>query len=224
MFKPSNLSAFFLALCASGLALNASAQSVDLKVTGTITPAACLPTIAGGGTVDFGKINASDLNQTSPTSFSEHRGFQIACDAATKVAIKITDNRSDSRVVGIVPGAPAVPEVHFGLGKAGTTNIGSYVIGLPMLENTADGNPADILKSEDGGSTWTAYGISGNILAKNSTVGLYSWASRGGVQPIALENLSTTLVVLAAVDRGSNLPLGDEITLDGSATIELVYL
>ena len=223
MFKPSNLSALFIALCTSGLALNASAQSVDLKVTGTITPAACLPTIAGGGVIDLGPIGAATLNQTSPTQLgNEERNFSIACDAPTKVAIKLTDNRSDSVVEGIIVGTNPAPGTHFGLGKAGTANIGAMSVSIPNVDVVVDSEAADTLRSDDAGTTWTSTGTGAFHSVRKGV--LYTWGEPGTMQPIAFENLSTPLHVRVAADRGASLPLGDEITLDGSATIELVYL
>ncbi|WP_256590845.1 MULTISPECIES: DUF1120 domain-containing protein [unclassified Pseudomonas] len=47
-----------------------AASSVDLTVTGTITPAACMPSISNGGAIDLGKISAKDLNPTTYTLIS----------------------------------------------------------------------------------------------------------------------------------------------------------
>ncbi|UXZ19937.1 DUF1120 domain-containing protein [Pseudomonas sp. YeP6b] len=51
MKKLNALSACALAVLAT-TSLSALADSVDVKVIGTITPASCKPTLAGGGVVD----------------------------------------------------------------------------------------------------------------------------------------------------------------------------
>ena len=225
MFKPSKLSAIFIALCTSGLALNASAQSVDVKVIGTITPAACMPTITGGGVFNVGTIGADTLNQTAPTEvLNETRDLKITCDAPTKVALKVTDNRFDSKVVGIVPAANPDPDAHFGLGKAGSTNIGAMTITFPTTGVLADTKSVDAIDSADNGATWRYLpSVSPSVNAR-SNGRLITWSPAGTSTPVAFEDLSTTMQIRASVDRGANLPLHDEITLDGSATIELVYL
>ncbi|MCH1996717.1 DUF1120 domain-containing protein, partial [Achromobacter xylosoxidans] len=58
------LATLSLALAGSMAASVAQAQSIDVRVIGTITPAACIPSLAGGGVVDYGNIAASTLNQT----------------------------------------------------------------------------------------------------------------------------------------------------------------
>ncbi|MCK7177133.1 DUF1120 domain-containing protein [Enterobacter cloacae] len=45
----------------------AFANSVDVKVTGTITPDACTATVSNNGTFDYGAISVKDLSATGYT-------------------------------------------------------------------------------------------------------------------------------------------------------------
>ena len=51
MFNTIKKTSCALAVLAA-TALSAHAESVDVRVIGTITPAACMPTLTGGGTTD----------------------------------------------------------------------------------------------------------------------------------------------------------------------------
>ncbi|MBK1710847.1 DUF1120 domain-containing protein, partial [Marichromatium gracile] len=62
---------YFPALLASLLLANvpsalASSQA-ELSVSGVITPKACTPGLAEGGTIDHGKVTVRDLNQDRDT-------------------------------------------------------------------------------------------------------------------------------------------------------------
>ncbi|MDR8046030.1 DUF1120 domain-containing protein [Burkholderia cenocepacia] len=56
-----------LTLCAWACSLNTYGQSVDLQVTGIITPPACMISIDGGTVFDFGSIPASSLHPDTET-------------------------------------------------------------------------------------------------------------------------------------------------------------
>ena len=66
----------------------AMAESVDVKVIGTITPTACKPTLSGGGTVDYGIIPPASLKKDAFNQLDKRQlDFAITCDAPAKVAI-----------------------------------------------------------------------------------------------------------------------------------------
>lgn len=193
------------------------AQSIDVRVIGTITPAACTPTIAGGGVVDFGVIPAASLNVTSFTELPKKSvPFSITCDAPTQVAVAVVDNRADSIVTGILAADDAN---NFGLGKAGEAKIGGYVLDMEQGTFTADGSAAFTTASTDNGATWLNSGK--GRLQKNQ---LRSWSLKSGGTPVAFTTLAGTLAITAAINKAEGLPLKDEIQLDGLATLEMVYL
>ena len=84
MMKKTVLALALLATTASAFA----ADSVDVRVIGTIVPAACTPTLSGGGTVDYGTIKADTISATDYTVLPEKQiSFLDPCDAPAKVAL-----------------------------------------------------------------------------------------------------------------------------------------
>src|SRR3546814_3174649 len=110
---------------------------------------------------------------------------------------------------------------NYGLGKAGTADIGGYAIRLLQGSFTFDGNSRFTVSSLNNGTTWS-YSLSGVLV--HGTTALTSWSTKSGGVPAAFKNLAGTLQVEAVLNRGSALPLGSQIDLDGSATLDLVYL
>lgn len=76
-----------------------AANSAQIKVIGTITPAACGATLTGSGTFDYGTISAGILSDTKATNLGARTNIlTIACpSAATRVALAATDNVADTK-------------------------------------------------------------------------------------------------------------------------------
>ncbi|KRA01264.1 DUF1120 domain-containing protein [Achromobacter sp. Root565] len=220
--KKITAAAFVVAALASASA--AHAQSVDIRVIGTITPAACVPTVGNGGVVDYGLIAASSL---SPTSFNQLREqtlpLTITCDAPVQVAIRAIDNRADSKVAGVVSNLAGVSDdkANFGLGTAGQANIGGYVLRFAKGTFTADGAPVFATGSASNGDSWDA---STQGVLQGGAENLQSWSDSDGGAPISFTQLNGSLSVQAVLNKGEALPLNDEIELNGLATLEIVYL
>ncbi|MFJ3462005.1 DUF1120 domain-containing protein [Achromobacter spanius] len=194
-------------------ASGAYAQSIDVRVTGSITPAACVPTIGGGGVIDFGVIPAASLNQTTTTALPKKTvPLSIACNAPTQVAITATDNRRDSVL------STNMWEFKYGLGTAAGVNIGEFMMFVDPGSVTVEGLPAFSIDSGNG-ATW--YDTTVGIVTQR---GLTSWSLSKGGAPVAFKNLVGSLSVNAVINKGENLTLKEEIQLDGLATLELVYL
>ncbi|CUJ34186.1 hypothetical protein HMPREF3069_25580 [Achromobacter xylosoxidans] len=218
------LATLSLALAASMASFGAQAQSIDVRVIGTITPAACLPAIAGGAVVDYGNIPASTLNMTTTNRLPERTvAFSITCDAPTRAAIRAIDGRESSRVPGIVTaiGAAYNDTYNFGLGTVSNANVGGYVLRLRQQSFTADSVSVFNTGSTDGGATWAATGTGG---MHHSEGFIMSWSATNGGAPIAFTNLTGNLSVEAVLNRGDALPLKEQVPLDGLATLEIVYL
>lgn len=191
-----------------GMPYAQAASSTDLTVTGTITPSACLPSLTGNGVVDFGKISAKDLNQTSNTRLEERTvSLSVKCDAATTFALKGIDNRLGSSDTNSM----------FGLGKInGTQNIGRYM--LSMMSAIADGVAVQPIKSKDGQTGW--HGHLFWMPGDYASVG----AMTDATQPINVQDLTMELVLDTYINRADGLDLTNEVTIDGSATLEMNYL
>ncbi|HEF4757829.1 TPA: DUF1120 domain-containing protein [Pseudomonas putida] len=186
----------------------ALASSVDLTVTGTITPAACTPSFSNGGMVDLGKIAAKDLNQTSYTTLEKTpMSLSVACDAPALFAVHAVDNR---------PGT-SFNNQGFGMGLTDANEkIGAFTPKIGVVE--ADGIQARAIDSQDNGSTW----------AYNTWIfpdRLTSVAEAGGaVTPKETQNLVINFDLWAWIARADGLTLTNEVSIDGSATFEMKYL
>src|SRR3546814_16778843 len=127
---------FAAAFCVSAFATAAHAESIDVRVIGTITPPSCTPTLTGGGIVDYGKILSSKLSMTAYNRLStKDVPFSIVCTGPARIAVRATDNRSSSQIAGILTtscsGVGFADASNFGLGK---TDRKSDVMGKSVSE------------------------------------------------------------------------------------------
>ena len=215
------ISALALSLFASAFASGAHAQSIDLQVKGSITPAACTPTLSGGGVVDFGVMQASSLNLTAPTVLpTKTTSLTITCDAPAQVGFLLLDNRGSSVAdVGYAAG------VGYGLGMAGESMIGAYKLSVKPDQFTVDGAQGHGLYSPD--NIWRNITATKDLLdaLAGANYEVYSAAkSSGATAPDAFQTMTATIDVEATLNRGDALPLGDRVEMDGSASITLIYL
>ncbi|SRR5471030_1645223 len=204
-----------------------AANSVDVRVIGTITPAACTPTVSGGGVVDYGVIKASALSADAYTVLPVRQlDFSVACDARIKAGWTVTNDRPGSVAGSTEEGSGyaespvplTVAGFVAGLGLDGSTPIGGYA--MSMSSATADGATVDTIGRS--GATW---------LQNTASVMFTSWpgivhtaATTGTVVPVAFSNFSAKLNVQAYINKASALDLSKQILLDGQNTIEIVYL
>ncbi|WP_237391099.1 DUF1120 domain-containing protein [Dryocola clanedunensis] len=213
-----------------------AADSVDVKVIGTISPAACAPTLGGGGTVDYGTIPANTLAADDYTVLSlKSMNLTITCDAPAKLAIHAVNGRPGTSA-GVTETGPMnsgyAPVDLFsnhltpivGLGTDGSANdIGGYGIQFTDGSVTADGNAVDVLykSTAEGDNTFN----SGNAeFYSDKYDRLISWGATGTTTPVSFTTLSGTMEIQAYLNKASELDLTKEVQLDGLTTIELVYL
>lgn len=186
-----------------------AASTVDLVVKGKIIPAACTPALSSEGVIDHGKISAKDLRPDNPTQIGSHvLNMRVDCDAPILFALHSIDNRAASSLM---------PEV-YGLGFInGNQKLGWY--SLQLLNPVAnDGVVVQPIASGNQGNTW--------YREKNWEPALYmSVASMDDdTQPLPVEKLELGLQVFTSIARTDGLDLSNEVTIDGSATLEVKYL
>lgn len=203
---------FFLSVSVCSLSNPCVTSAADLSVNGHIQPGgACSIALGNGGTVDLGTLSRKDLKESDETIFWGH-GVTLAVDCQTpaKVAIKAINNRET-----VVEGRYG----SFGLGP-----IGSKIRFLIYpLNRVGDGKPLLHLYSEDGGQSWRAAGGS-TATAGISPSDLASWAEEGETLPQAFQTIRSKLEFNIWLPALRDLDLSQEIALDGSATLEIVYL
>lgn len=185
-----------------------AASTVDLAVKGLIIPSACTPSLSSGGIIDHGKISAKDLRPDNPTLIGTHTmTVAVLCDGAIPFALNSIDNRADSSMMREI----------YGLGFInGTQKLGWFQ--LTLQNAVADGVQMKTIASADGGNTWYD--------EKSWEPGVYMSVAdtAGGTQPTPVKELVAQMTVDTTIARTDSLDLSNEVTLDGSATLEVKYL
>jgi len=182
-----------------------AASSTDLTVTGLITPVACTPSLSSG-VIDLGKISVGDLDMDQNTLVSTDKlQLTVTCDAATTFAVNPIDNNPNTGIPG---------SFGLGLGNEGE-ELGFY---NPRVITVMDGATVlDPIESADNGTTWAK--------ATDAKPGyLLSVAAVGETDPTNAQNVTIDFEVDSWIARADSLDLTDEITIDGSATLEVKYL
>lgn len=188
------------ALLHSGAAL----AGTELQVYGSIYPRSCSMTLGNGGAFDYGSIahGGKFAKRTTPLT--------IDCQFRTPLGIRIHDNRADE-----VPGSDAAA---FGLRASGGMKTGTYHL---IIDNTtAEGHiPLALIRRDAGQEGW----VVASFLDAVSPSATYSWSfpASAGIPAYAMQHrieIATLLELSEDRDRGR------EMELDGSATVELVYL
>lgn len=206
-----------------------AADSVDLKIIGTIVPTSCTPTLSGGGIVDYGNIPASTLAATGFTNLGRHDVIVgITCDQPAMVALKTIDNRAGTAPAGIANfiSSAANDSFAFGLGAVDGKNVGAFVLNQyfnPDINGVAGSGHR--MKSDDAGATWSdTYTDGPGGFQKADGSRLQSWYT-STVTPTAITSVSQYYYLTTAINSRANLPsLNKAVPLDGLATFSLVYL
>lgn len=204
------------AFCACALMAATSvvfaASTADLKVSGTIIPASCTPAFSGGGTVDYGKISAKDLNPTKLTALPrKFFTWTITCSAPTRIALSFKDNRP------LLVSSFDFNPTNKPLGQ----NIGIYYLSQERQETLADGIAVDTIASSDSGAVWNK---PTSALIHRDANWLFSFSSKDTITPTAFTNLSGKITLNMEIRKTNYLDITKEIPIDGLATMTVIYL
>lgn len=204
-----------LLLLLTALAHNAfAASSVDLTVRGAITPSACTPGLSQGGQIDFGKIPAKDLSADSTTWLpTVILKLTVNCEAPTLFALRSKDNRAGSAYLD--------DGYNHGMGLInGNEKVGHYILTLrDPVSSTAQ---VSTLTSVDGGTSW--WNFPQGIYLVWHTLAAFGNSDSGVAAPVPLLDVTSDLYVESKVAPANGLTLDQEAPLDGSATLDLIYL
>jgi hypothetical protein len=187
-----------------------AASSVDLTVTGRLTPDACQVELSEEGSVDHGKIPAHTLNANEFTVLpSRWLALSVHCSRPMLFALVGVDNRAESSLA---------PDYFYGLGRnihAPAELLGS--VALSYRDPVGDAQPLQVLASSDSGETWTQ--------ESNAYPRTYmGFALPGDRQPDFFSQLATQLRIDTSINLSRYLSLDQEIPLDGSIVLDLRYL
>lgn len=197
----------------------ASGRSRELRLQARFAPAACTPSLSNGGTVAFGKLSVMDFHPSQETALPPRElVVGVTCDAPTAFALRMQDNRQGSATG---PGDTA----NYGLGlDARQQKIGRYRLTFDPTRATADAFPQLYrTDSATGAQPWSS--ASASPLAIDAQRHLGFSANAGSTSgPDALQTLSALARLEAFVAPLDSLDLGNEVRLDGAATLEIIYL
>ena len=195
-----------------------AASTVDLAVTGLITPMACTPLLSSGGLVDFGKISRNDLNVANGTRLPhKYLTLTVNCNAPGRFALRMRDNRDGTAHVN--------SEIFYGLGLDTRGNkIGVYSVSFDPKQTVVD-ELAVVYGTESttGGLAWRPANLNPIDIGSRSLLG-FTDVVGSNAGPSAIQTLSSTLKLEATINARQNLDLSVETPMDGSATLEVVYL
>ncbi len=195
-----------------------AASTVDLTVTGLITPMACTPLLSSGGLIDFGKISRNDLNLTKGTRLPlKYLTLAVSCNAPGRFALRMRDNRDGTAHVN--------SEIFYGLGLDTSGNkIGVYSVSFDPKQTVVDDLAVAYgTESTTGGVAWRTANLNPIDIGSRSLLG-FTDVMGSVAGPSAIRSLTSTLTLEATINARQNLDLSVETLMDGSATLEVVYL
>lgn len=220
MTSPISVSSVLLALSAMAIATSAvAATTTELKVGGTIKAAACEAAFSGNGTLDYGVIKAGSLVAGQNTRLPARQvALTVRCDAAVRMTMQVRDNRSASRIADVtgLTILRAPEDYNFGLGAVAGKNVGGYYLTLEP-GTVADGVTVSNMWSVNG-NRWHA---GAGFLQHEGH--LFTFGDSAN-QPVSFLQVDLKINVFTSLNKPENLPLAQEVPLDGSATIEFSYL
>jgi hypothetical protein len=193
-------------------------QQRRLQVQGTYAPAACRPTLSSAGQVDFGRIGLNELNRDKPTLLGRQTSLNVECDAATRFAVRAVDNR-----MGTASDALPLPAASlFGIGRNATGQpLGGFSIRLGTAVER-NGNTASTLRGDPAAQLWRP--DPDQLLRHDATITAWQSSQSAGLAPEAWTALAIPLTIDLYLRPTRQLDVGQETAIDGSATLEIIYL
>lgn len=213
-----------------------AAESADLGLTGNVTTGACTPGLSVSD-VDFGNISTAALTNTFSPAEKE-TVLTVTCPVEMLVAMQMIDNRGDSLDLnndGVPAPSTGTQLSGFGLGfadQAKSVALGYMQIALGTTRNgaslnpTIDSNPSQVLYTPtlDGENTqWRSGGS--NEAVNGNTHMYFSWAKQG--DPIVPETFKSVVMPMSVqlfLNAANILNISNDVPIDGSITLALVYL
>lgn len=199
-----------LSALACALSIPGVTVAADLSVGGRIQAGgACTITLGNGGVFDLGTLSRKNDFPGPYNAIYADSILTLNCQRPTKVGVEIIDNREGT--------ASKDASYYFGLGNPA---IGYYFVTTDQAQ--VDGADGFQIWRDKGWPYWGDRhgGESGRLWGTNATL---SWDVGGPqVEPVAFKTLTTRLDITFRPKYGTAFT--DELKLDGSATLELVYL
>lgn len=219
-----------LSLALGASAFSASASTADLTVTGTIEPTSCAITLAAQGVISYGAVHKDELEADAANMLDEQTiATSVVCGAPVRFGLRVIGKRNGGvntmarNALGV-----AFDRQVFSFGAdAGDRPIGAYTL---RFADTAMGDSNDVhtritTDRDPSGNDWSDNEHMFSALPGNRVSGsTVAWAATAGGLPIALQEVTADLVIAGAIAPTDQLDLADDVSLDGHATLEVIYL
>lgn len=194
-------------------------RSRELSLRARFAPAACTPQLSNGGLVDYGTLPAKSLNAENETPMATKTLlFSVNCDAPARFALLMKDNRDGSATGG-------TDETAYGLDVDNSRNkIGRFYLTIDPADFSADTQPLLYrTDSTSGGAAWSSASSRQIPMAAHSYLAFTdSLGSTSG--PVAIQNLAGTVRIKTYLAPMNALDLSTDVHINGSGTIEIIYL
>jgi hypothetical protein len=207
-----------------------AASTATLVVIGKVEPSSCTLTLTGGGSVDFQTMSMVLLH-----SYEKRNGVAfvvpsktvplvVTCPAPTAIALNLVDNEASSKATIDTNDA-----YYYGLGLAGTKQVGAYSVNFSNLRIGASGIPGvpqgfltRAATDTTGGWTPTATTSASSLFNPATSLGFRV----GGAEtsPSALTSISGTLQITPLLLVTTAEASVATYNLAGSATLSLLYI
>ncbi|MFI8416704.1 DUF1120 domain-containing protein [Serratia sp. NPDC078593] len=230
LFKITALSFVFVTSAASLSTM--AAETARIMVKGSIVPTAC--SISVDGSVDFGHLTENELKGKTQEQNAYQLGykpvnFNIQCDAAAKVALSAqADNlAAGSATIGVtshVSDTEKSTHTKVGqlasLGQIDGKDMGYFTASLASA--TLDSTSADLISSQDGGTSWQAISEADNHVMYQDGSVFYGWGK--GSSPREATNIAGVINISAAIVPELVENMKDVIRFNTNTTLSLQYL
>lgn len=195
-----------------------AATGVDLSITATTNPAGCNIVLNNGGQVDYGTLQRSDLNASGDRETplpDKTIGWSINCDYPVPIAVQWADNHA---AYGSLPTGTQ----YFSMGKdAKGAPVGAFELYFGDIAASADGNPVPAISRVTGDSSAAWIPNIDGVVDSRYVLG---FAAPGTGVPGAFATYSGQIRIAGRIAPLNTLDATRVININGSATIEIIYL
>lgn len=191
----------------------------EMTLRAHFAPVACQPALSDQGVVDYGTLFAKNLNPTTETPLPIRTlRLSVTCDAQTRFALRMHDNRDGSATGG-------TDETAYGLDLDASLNkIGRFYLTIDPAEFSADTlRTLYRTDSTSNGAAWSNSSARQIPMAANSYMG---FTDKSGLStgPVAIQTLAGTVRIKTYLAPMQSLDLRQVVHINGSGTIEIIYL
>ncbi|WP_339519116.1 DUF1120 domain-containing protein [Pseudomonas proteolytica] len=191
----------------------------EMTLRAHFAPVACQPALSDQGVVDYGILFAKNLNPTTETPLPIRTlRLSVTCDAPTRFALRMHDNRDGSATGG-------TDETAYGLDLDASHNkIGRFYLTIDPAEFSADTlRTLYRTDSTSNGAAWSNSSARQIPMAANSYMG---FTDKSGLSsgPVAIQTLAGTVRIKTYLAPMQSLDLRQVVHINGSGTIEIIYL